>query len=346
MSQPEPLLTIRCRTFNHVQFIRKCLDGFVMQQTTFPFEAVVHDDASTDGTADIIREYAEKYPCIIKPILQTENQWSKRDGSIGRILNAHTKGKYVAICEGDDYWTDPLKLQKQVDFLEAHPEYSICYHKVAVVNDDASVTKGHFPDWLPDKNATFDISDMEHRNIIQTNSVVYRWRFHEEQQQDYMWLGILPGDWIMHLLHAAKGKIYYMPEVMGAYRHHDGGIWSVASKDDIVFYQRHGYAHALFFKNARAVTPLRFEKPLRVLLENIARVCLLDWNPELLGKVRELFPEETDSVLASYVGKKNNKRTRFARQYAECMAMSSFLYRVSRFILRVYCLFSGRKLNN
>lgn len=340
MSQPEPLLTIRCRTFNHVQFIRKCLDGFVMQQTTFPFEAVVHDDASTDGTADIIREYAEKYPCIIKPILQTENQWSKKDGSITRILDAHIKGKYVAICEGDDYWTDPLKLQKQVDFLEAHPEYSICYHKVAIVNDDASVTKGHFPDWLPDKNATFDISDMEHRNIIQTNSVVYRWRFHEEQQQDYMWLGILPGDWLLHLLHAAKGKIYYMPEVMSAYRHHDGGMWSSVRDNDEVFYQRHGYAHALFFKNARAVTSLRFEKPVRSLLENVARVCLLDWNPELLGKVRELFPDEMDAVLMSYVGKEDSKRARFARQYADWLTESNFLYRVSRMLGKLYRWFN------
>lgn len=340
------MLTIRCLVYNHEPFLRQCLDGFVMQQTNFPFEAIVHDDASTDGSATIIREYAEKYPCIIKPILQTENQWSKRDGSIGRILDAHTKGKYVAMCEGDDFWTDPHKLQRQVDFLEAHPEYSICYHKVSIVNSDASESKGFFPSWLPDKPATFELADMENRNIIQTNSVVYRWRFHDENRRDVFWPGILPGDWLIHLAHAVKGKIYYMPEVMGAYRHHDGGMWSIASRNEVSFYKRLGYAHALFFKNARAITPLRFEKPLRVLLENIARACLLDWDPELLGKVRDLFPEEMDSVLATYVGPENNKRTRFARQYAECMAKSSFLYRVSRFILRVYCLCSGRKLKD
>lgn len=340
------MVSVLCCVYNHGKILRQCLDGFVMQKTNFRFEAVVHDDASTDDSAAIIREYAEKYPDIIKPILQTENQFSKKNGAITRALNENTRGKYVAICEGDDYWTDPNKLQRQVDFLESHPEYSICYHKVSIVNADASETKGFFPSWLPDKPATFELTDMEERNIIQTNSVMYRWRFHEDQPQDYIWLGILPGDWLLHLVHAVKGKIYYMPEVMGAYRHHDGGIWSLASQNEVSFYQRHGYAHALFFKNARAVTPLRFEKPLRVLLENIARACLLDWNPELLGKVRELFPEEMDSVLLAYVGTKNNKRTRFARQYAECMAMSSFLYRVSRFILRVYCLFSGRKLNN
>ena len=96
-------VTVRCITYNQKEYIRQCLDGFVLQQTNFRFEAIVHDDASTDGTAEIVREYAEKFPDIIKPIFETENQYSKHDGSLGRILNAHTRGKYVAICEGDDY---------------------------------------------------------------------------------------------------------------------------------------------------------------------------------------------------------------------------------------------------
>lgn len=105
----DPLVSIRCTVYNHEPFLRQCLDGFVMQQTTFPFEAIVHDDASTDGSAAIIREYAEKYPNIIKPIYETENQHRKHDGSLARILDAamHPNSKYVALCEGDDYWTDP-----------------------------------------------------------------------------------------------------------------------------------------------------------------------------------------------------------------------------------------------
>ena len=126
-SKEELMVTIRCLVYNHEPYIRQCLEGFVMQKTNFRFEAIVHDDASTDGTAAIIKEYAEKYPDIIKPIFETENQYSKRDGSIKRIMNAHTHGKYIAYCEGDDYWTDPYKLQKQVDFLETHPEYGLCH---------------------------------------------------------------------------------------------------------------------------------------------------------------------------------------------------------------------------
>ena len=126
------MVSIRCTAYNQEEQIRECLDGFVMQQTNFRFEAVVHDDASTDGTAAIIKEYAEKYPDIIKPILETENQYSKHDGSLERIMNEAATGKYVAWCEGDDCWIDPLKLQKQVDYLESHPDCMLVHTDMEV----------------------------------------------------------------------------------------------------------------------------------------------------------------------------------------------------------------------
>lgn len=116
-----PLASIRCITFNHETFIEQALDSFLMQETSFPFEIVVHDDASTDSTVNIIKEYEKKYPQIVKPIYETENQYSKRNGSLVRIMNAACKGKYWAICEGDDYWINPNKLQMQVDWLEKSP---------------------------------------------------------------------------------------------------------------------------------------------------------------------------------------------------------------------------------
>ena len=128
------LVTIQCTVYNHEPYLRKCLDGFVMQQTTFPFEAIVHDDASTDGSADVIREYAEKYPDIIKPIYETENQFKKN--KIGKIMNqaVHPDAKYLAFCDGDDYWTDPNKLQMQVDIMEADEEVGLV-HSTAKVFD-------------------------------------------------------------------------------------------------------------------------------------------------------------------------------------------------------------------
>lgn len=131
----EPIMvTIRCFTYNHEHYIRRCLEGFVMQITNFRFEAIVHDDASTDGTAAILREYADKYPDIIKPIYEIENQYSKKDGTLNRIMNEHTHGKFAAMCEGDDYWTDPLKLQRQFDFLNMHDDYVAVAENGIVIN--------------------------------------------------------------------------------------------------------------------------------------------------------------------------------------------------------------------
>lgn len=239
-----PKLSVICLTYNHAKFIRQALDGFVMQKTNFPFEVIIHDDASTDGTADIIREYEQKYPNIIKPIYQTENQWGKKH--IWRdIVFPLVKGEYVALCEGDDYWIDPCKLQKQVDFLDAHSDYSICFHPVNVKWEEKSQ-----PDELfPNDNLLNELGDMSFESLLrcnftQTNSVVYRWRFHKDSLSllpDY----IQPGDWFLHLLHAQIGKIGFLPDVMAVYRKHQGGIWFQAGKSDL-HYVNHGLRYLNF----------------------------------------------------------------------------------------------------
>lgn len=134
MDASKPLLSISCITYNHALYIRNALDGFLMQKTSFAFEILIHDDASTDGTTEIIKEYEKEYPKIIKPIFEIENQWIKgRRGS--EVFNyPRAQGKYIALCEGDDYWTDPYKLQKQVDFLEQNPQFCFCCHRYKVYN--------------------------------------------------------------------------------------------------------------------------------------------------------------------------------------------------------------------
>lgn len=122
----EIMVSVICIVYNHEKYIKECLDGFVMQKTSFPFEVIVHDDASTDRSAEIVREYERKHPKLIKPIYQTENQYSKGI-SVFALLVPQARGKYVAFCEGDDYWTDPNKLERQVEYLENHPECTLCF---------------------------------------------------------------------------------------------------------------------------------------------------------------------------------------------------------------------------
>ncbi len=140
----KPKVSICCMTFNHENFIRETLDGFVMQKTDFPFEVIIHDDVSTDKTAEIIREYEEEYPDIIKPIYQTEKRFGKKP-ILEDLMFPLVRGKYVATCEGDDYWTSPLKLQKQVDFLDANPDFSVCFHPVTVIYEDKPTESHIFP---------------------------------------------------------------------------------------------------------------------------------------------------------------------------------------------------------
>ena len=224
-----PLVSIVCITYNHVRFIRDALDGFVMQKTNFPFEILVHDDASTDGTADIVREYEEKYPHLFRCVYQTENQWGKKD-ACKDFLFPMVRGKYVALNEGDDYWTDENKLQKQVDFMESHPDFSVCFHPVTVHWDDNSKPDDIFPsaEMRFDKTV-LTLDDLLKHNFIQTNTVMYRWRFHTDSF-DLIPDGILPEDWYLHLLHAQIGKIGFLPDVMSVYRRNQGGIWTEAGQ--------------------------------------------------------------------------------------------------------------------
>lgn len=130
----EPLVSICCLTYNHEPYIRQCLEGFLMQKVNFRFEVLIHDDASTDKTPQIIHEYEKKYPTIIKPIYQKENQYSKGIKVTTVYQFPRVKGKYIAFCEGDDYWTDKNKLQKQIDFLENNIKYVLTFHDIFLID--------------------------------------------------------------------------------------------------------------------------------------------------------------------------------------------------------------------
>ena len=208
-SNTAPLVSIKCTVYNHEPYLRQCLDGFVMQKTNFPFEAIVHDDASTDGSAAIIREYAEKYPDIIKPIYETENQYSKKDDSLGRIMNAaiHPDAKYIAICEGDDYWIDPNKLQMQYDFMESHPE---CGLVCANYYENGVRARNSFS--YPSDGKLFDV--LMQNNIIGTLTIFFRKDIFDRFKEHL--LGKI--DRCIYLCFASCSRIYLIDKCVAVYR--------------------------------------------------------------------------------------------------------------------------------
>lgn len=216
-----PLVTIRCMTYNHEKYIADALDGFLMQETDFPFEILVHDDASTDGTADIIREYERKYPHIMKPVYETENQYSKHDGSLGRIVNGLTRGKYIATCEGDDFWTSPNKLQLQIDYMLNNPDCSMCFHAVNYYNNGTVVNN----DLITKEECDLTVEQIIEGggNFCATASLCYKTE-HSLIKPKYRLMSDV-GDYPLQIMLATLGRVHYFPQIMGCYRVGNANSW-------------------------------------------------------------------------------------------------------------------------
>ena len=195
-----------------------------MQKTNFRFEAIVHDDASTDGSADIIREYAEKYPDIIKPIIEQENQYSKHDGSLMRIVDNASKGKYIAICEGDDYWTNPYKLQKQVDYLESKSDIGMVHTAYTIYYENNNLTKV-IRDKKPHCRETHKWDIIQQDVMIGTCTVLMHNSFYSIIKQKYSsdFNGYLMGDTQLWFHFARDYGIGYLDEVTACYRKNEVG---------------------------------------------------------------------------------------------------------------------------
>lgn len=218
-------VSISCITYNQKKYIRKALDSFLMQKTSFAYEIIVHDDASTDGTAEIVKEYAEKYPDKIKAILQKENQFSKRKRIFAEYIAPKIRGKYVAFCEGDDYWTDSCKLQKQYEAMEQQPGCVAAVHSVQGISEDESKLIRKFPE------IQMNMGVIRGKNVAELILKDNEWLFHtssyfirtevlrnaiEENMEFYM--KPVFGDESMMLLCAMNGEFYYIDEVMSNYR--------------------------------------------------------------------------------------------------------------------------------
>lgn len=218
-------VSVYCLCYNHAKYLRDALEGFVQQETSFSFEVIVHDDASTDGSREIIEEYAKKHPDKIKTILQKENQYSKSVDIVKEFIVPLMKGKYVAVCEGDDYWTDSHKLQIQYDFLEIHSEYVACVHNCERV-DATSGEKDIMYDVDEDKDIDFYMASLGGGSYYQTASLFYRKEYLIEKP-DFFREAKSFGDYPLAMYLTLAGKVRYLCDVMSVYRVNVPGSWTV-----------------------------------------------------------------------------------------------------------------------
>lgn len=220
----EILVSIICITYNHEKYIVDALESFLMQKTSFKYEVLIHDDASTDRTAEIIREYEKRYPDVIKPIYQKENQYSRGVKKINyRYNHTRAQGRYVAICEGDDYWIDPYKLQKQVDYMQSNPNCSLCFHAADIIKEG----KGKIGEIKPyEKDCISPTEDiiLGDGGFMATNSIIYRKDAMDNPPEFYFDAPV--GDYPLQIITSTKTYAYYINEIMSVYRTGVKGSWS------------------------------------------------------------------------------------------------------------------------
>jgi glycosyltransferase involved in cell wall biosynthesis len=220
-----PTVSVCMITYNQEQFIDQAVESVLMQETDFPVEIVIGEDCSTDGTRAIVERLAAQHPDRIRLLLAEKNQGGKRN--FMRTFAA-CRGTYQAILEGDDYWTHPHKLQRQVEALSARPDWAMVFHPARVINDDPSVPPSIWPDHWDKAEAT--LVDLFNRDFIPTNAVLFRRGLFGELPA---WFAdVFSGDWLLHILNAAHGNIGFLPEIMSVYRVHRGGIWSSMARGE------------------------------------------------------------------------------------------------------------------
>ncbi len=227
-TQENPVVSILCATYNHENYIEEALDSFLMQETNFPFKIIIHDDASTDNTVNKIKLYAKKYPHIIKTILQKENQYSQGK-RIFSILFKNAKGKYYAICEGDDYWIDSKKLQIQIDLMEQTPKCHMSFHPTETrLNKDKN---GKIFGRYANTNKIFSTSEviLGGGGFCPSASIVLRKEVLSILPDFYTYAPV--GDYFIQIFGSLNGGALYIDKVMSVYRQGIPNSWSTVMND-------------------------------------------------------------------------------------------------------------------
>lgn len=229
-------VSIICNTYNHKSYIKEALDSFLMQKTDFAFEILIHDDASTDGTAQIVLEYAERFPDVIRAIVQQENQYSKGVRISAYYQYPRARGRFIAICEGDDYWIDDHKLQKQVDALLDNPDVDVCAHQ------SVKTCNGHIEGYIKPKecNCIIPVEDViiGGGGFVATNSLMFR---KEALVSETPMKKIISIDYVIQIEGALRGGMLYLSDCMSAYRLNVPGSWSTRMYNNVQKLVNHYY---------------------------------------------------------------------------------------------------------
>lgn len=248
-------VTVCCMVYNQACYVEKMLDGIVMQKTTFKYRALIHDDASTDGTVEILKKYKEKYPDIIELILEEENQYSKGVKMIKNIVYPRVKGKYMALCEGDDFWIYDGKLQVQYEFMESHPEVSLCYHNALIYQEDTDElvlnVLNQVSGYIEDKDVICTT-----KGWYPTASAFFRTAYYAGQPD----FPIATSDEGMRTCMACRGKLYFMNRAWSVYRQLAKGSWNVKCTNDKLIFQNYIKNLTDYFIRFNEYSSGRFEK--------------------------------------------------------------------------------------
>jgi len=215
------LVSINCITYNHEKYIRDAIESFIMQKTTFDFEILIGEDCSTDGNRKIVDEYVSKFPNRIR-LITSDNNVGAQNNLLRLFVNS--KGKYIAICEGDDYWIDPYKLQKQVDYMESHSECSFCFHAAEIVQVDKKPTGNIMRRY--NNNCISSTEDIIIRGggFCPTASLLFPAKLIENLPEFY--INAKTGDYGIQMILASKGYAFYIDKIMSAYRTGVPGSWT------------------------------------------------------------------------------------------------------------------------
>ena len=308
--KPEARCSVLTLTYNHAPFIAQTIESVLAQKTDTPVRHIIVDDGSSDGTRDIVMQYAAKHSSIV-PLFRPARDKLWPCGPYGnvRTLFESARTEYVALCDGDDYFTAPHKLQRQMDFLDEHKDCALCFHVVRVTYaDDPGKVRFYPPvQELPRGVRPFYyLSDLIKGNLIQTNSVMYRWRF-RDGLPDWFRVDLTPGDWYWHLLHAEQGKLGFINEEMSVYRRHKGGIYHLSETDRIKHRATTGLAELEVYSVVNKHFKRRFEPFLLNLACGVFADCLMydaeraenEGAEPVLPKMCDTYPEFARYFLAA-----------------------------------------------